>query len=201
MPPKIDRSSVMLVTCSQRTSQGFTAFLPAERFSPVKVASSAGEARRTMLDTPLDIAIIDTPLKDDFGIQLALDLAQNEMTGIILLVKAEQYEHVYYRTVERGVLTISKPMDKSYMLQCLGFLEATRYKLLLMKRKSETLEKKMEEISLINRAKLLLIEKYKMSEADAHRYIEKSAMDHCVKRVKIAIDIIEENRDIQNVKG
>ena len=201
MPPKIDRSSVILVTCSQKTSQSFTAFLPVERFSPVKAATSAGEAKRTMLDAPSDIVIIDTPLKDDFGIQLALDLSQNEMTGIVLLVKAEQYEHVYYNTVERGVLTISKPMNKSYMLQCLEFLEATKYKLALMKRKSETLEKKMEDISLVNRAKLLLIEKYKMSEADAHRYIEKSAMDHCVKRSKIAMDIIENIRDIQKVKG
>ena len=187
----MDRSSLLLVTCSQKTAKSFTALLPADRFGPVSVVSGAGEARRAMLDAPSDIVVIDTPLKDDFGIQLALDLSQNQAAGILILVKAEQYEHVYFKTVEQGVLTISKPLDRSYMLQCLGFLEAMKYKLALLNRRNLSLEKRMSEISLVNRAKLMLMEKYKMSEADAHRYIEKSAMDHCVKRSAVAREIID----------
>ena len=49
----------------------------------------------------------------------------------------------------------------------------------------------MEDIRLVNRAKLLLIEQLKMSESEAHRYIEKRAMDTCVKRRKVAEDIIK----------
>ena len=48
----------------------------------------------------------------------------------------------------------------------------------------------MEEIRLVNRAKLLLVECLKMSEAEAHRYIEKTAMDRCVRRREIAENII-----------
>ena len=48
----------------------------------------------------------------------------------------------------------------------------------------------MEEIRLVNRAKLLLMEHLKMSEAEAHRHIEKAAMDACVKRRNIAEQII-----------
>ncbi|MGM9521069.1 MAG: ANTAR domain-containing response regulator [Oscillospiraceae bacterium] len=198
MLTEVGRSSVMLVSNSEKAAQILTSILPQDRFSPVRVVTSAGEAKRTMIDSPSDIVIIDTPLKDDFGVQLAADLSQNEMTGIVLLVRAEQYDHVNYKTENYGILTISKPLDRRYMLQCLGFLAATRYKLLLMKNKTDSLQKKMEEISIVNRAKLLLIEKYKMSEADAHRYIEKSAMDHCVKRREIAESII---KNAQKVKG
>ncbi len=190
--PEMDKSSVMLVTSSQKTAQAFAALLPQERFCHIRVFASAGEARRAMLDTPSDVVIIDTPLRDDFGVQLALDLSRDVMTGVLLIVKSEQYEHAYYRTVEHGILTISKPLDKSYMLQCLGFLEAVSYKLFQLKKKSESLEKRMEDIALVNRAKLLLIERYKMSEADAHRYIEKTAMDRCVKRGSVAKKIIDE---------
>ena len=49
----------------------------------------------------------------------------------------------------------------------------------------------MEEIRLVNRAKWLLIEKENMTEPEAHRYIEKQAMDHCVSRKAIAQQLIE----------
>ena len=48
----------------------------------------------------------------------------------------------------------------------------------------------MEEIRLVNRAKWLLIEKQNMTELEAHRYIEKQAMDQCVQRKEIALQII-----------
>ena len=48
----------------------------------------------------------------------------------------------------------------------------------------------MEEIRIVNRAKLLLIEQLKMTEKEAHRYIEKHAMDRCVTRRDIAEKII-----------
>ncbi|MBR7082840.1 MAG: ANTAR domain-containing protein, partial [Clostridia bacterium] len=44
---------------------------------------------------------------------------------------------------------------------------------------------------LVNRAKWLLINDLKMSEPDAHRYIEKRAMDLCVSKRQIAEEIIK----------
>ena len=47
------------------------------------------------------------------------------------------------------------------------------------------------EIRSVNHAKWLLIERTNMSESDAHRYIEKQAMDSCVKKSEIAENIIK----------
>ena len=44
---------------------------------------------------------------------------------------------------------------------------------------------------MVNRAKWILISELKMSEPDAHRYIEKQAMDCCVTKQTIAEDIIK----------
>ncbi|MBQ8385045.1 MAG: ANTAR domain-containing protein [Spirochaetaceae bacterium] len=44
---------------------------------------------------------------------------------------------------------------------------------------------------LVNKAKWLLISELKMSEPDAHRYVEKQAMDRCVSRRFIAEEIIK----------
>ena len=48
----------------------------------------------------------------------------------------------------------------------------------------------MEEIRLVNRAKWLLISELKMDEPQAHRYIEKQAMDMCVSKRRVAEEII-----------
>lgn len=48
----------------------------------------------------------------------------------------------------------------------------------------------MEEIRLVHRAKWLLINELKMEEPQAHRYIEKQAMDLCTSKRQVAEDII-----------
>ena len=48
----------------------------------------------------------------------------------------------------------------------------------------------MEEMRLVSRAKLILVQRFQMTEKDAHRFIEKNAMDRCVSRRVIAERII-----------
>ena len=54
-----------------------------------------------------------------------------------------------------------------------------------------TNEEKMAEIRLVNKAKWILISELSMSEPEAHRYIEKQAMDRCVSKRTIAEEIIK----------
>ena len=63
-------------------------------------------------------------------------------------------------------------------------------KLRRMEKEKLNLKNKMNEIQIIDRAKWLLVDQLKMSEPEAHRYIEKQAMDRCVKRVEIAQNIL-----------
>ena len=67
----------------------------------------------------------------------------------------------------------------------------TRERLRGMEKKTATIEEKMEEIRLVNRAKWLLIRELHMDEPQAHRYIEKQAMDRCVSKRTIAEEIVK----------
>ena len=69
-------------------------------------------------------------------------------------------------------------------------MSALRERMRKSVKKEISVEEKMEEIRLVNRAKWLLIEEIKMDEPAAHRYIEKQAMDRCVSRREIAEEII-----------
>jgi len=49
----------------------------------------------------------------------------------------------------------------------------------------------MAEIRLVNKAKWFLISELSMSEPEAHRYIEKQAMDRCIPKRSIAEEIVK----------
>lgn len=182
--------SVLIVSASEKTSVTLSDILPRSQFSPIMTASSAGQAKRMLVSTPADIVIINTPLQDDYGIQLAMDIIQDTFKCVLMLVKSDSYEQVAYKTEEFGILTLPRPCSKSSLMQAVQLLTATRARLRALEEKASSLEAKMQDIRIINRAKLLLVEHLNMGEADAHRYIEKAAMDACVKRREIAENII-----------
>ena len=53
-----------------------------------------------------------------------------------------------------------------------------------------TLEEKVAQLRLINRAKWVLIEREGLTEPEAHRRIEKAAMDRRISREQVAREII-----------
>ena len=73
----------------------------------------------------------------------------------------------------------------------LSWLSIARENLRKTEKKTLSIEEKMEEIRIVNRAKWLLISELKMDEQGAHRYIEKQAMDRCVSKKVIAEEIIK----------
>ncbi len=186
----IHRYRVLLVSSSEKITASLSALLPEGLFSPVTVKTDVSGARRFLAENTVDIVIISAPLPDDFGTRLALDVCADSTAGVLLLVKAEQFSDVSARVSPFGILTLSKPTAPQLFSQSLLLLCGTRERLRRMEQKTASLEEKMEEIRLVNRAKWLLIEQLKMTESEAHRYIEKQAMDRCVTRRAIAENIL-----------
>ena len=61
-----------------------------------------------------------------------------------------------------------------------------------LQKENRKLKNKIEEIRTVDRAKCLLIQFESMTESDAHRYIEKAAMDQRVPRLQVAQEILQQ---------
>ena len=183
--------SVLIVTASERFTNSIMPLLPMTDYWPVQTAASVAEARRWLADTEFDIVLINTPLPDDFGMHLAIDICTGSGAGVLLLVKNDHYNEIYSKVVRYGVITLSKPTNRQMVAQNLRILCATRERIRQMQAKQATVEDKIKEIRLVNRAKWLLIECLNMTEAEAHRYIEKQAMDLRISRREAAENIIK----------
>lgn len=180
---------VLIVSGSDKVYDFLAGLLPPTEFSPITRANGAGEAKRMLLSSSYDLLLINTPLPDDFGLDLALDVSEGTM-GVLLLVKSDMVEQITYKTEERGVFTIAKPNTKQAVYSAVRLLVAMVQRLKAMEQKTRSLQDKMTDIRAINRAKLLLIENLRMNEQEAHHYIEKQAMNLRASKRDIAENII-----------
>ena len=183
--------SVLVVSASERFNDALSALLPPSRYQPACTVSDISSAKRAIADREFDFVIINSPLPDNPGIRFAIDISKERESVVLLLVRAELYEEIYDQTAEHGVFLLAKPTSKATMGIALGWLSSARERLRTSRKKALTLEEKMAEIRIVNRAKWLLIRELKMEEPQAHRYIEKQAMDRCVSKKTIAEDIIK----------
>lgn len=181
--------SVLVAGSGDKIYEYIAGLLPKSTYDPILRAEDAGSARRMLLSTPVDVIIINTPLTDEFGTELALDLSEG-VSGVMLLVKSELYDQVCWKVEDSGVCTLAKPMTKQGFYSAVKLLTAMTARLSKMEKKQKTLQEKMTDIRMVNRAKWLLIEHHHMSESDAHYYIEKQAMDTRLSRREIAESII-----------
>lgn len=181
---------VLVVSSSEKMNEALKPLLTGRAFKKVTFTGSVASANRLLLENSYDFVIINSPLPDDFGTKLAIDVSTEKNTVCMQLVKTELFENVCAEITDYGVFPLAKPTSTALVSQGLIWMVSAREKLRRLDKKTVTIEEKMEEIRLVNRAKWILIEKKDMSEPDAHRYIEKQAMDTSKSKREIAESII-----------
>ncbi|MBR2087491.1 MAG: ANTAR domain-containing protein, partial [Oscillospiraceae bacterium] len=113
-------------------------------------------------------------------------------SGILLLCKADIADDVSDKVGDFGVCVVSRPMNKSLLHQSIRLVEATRSRMMSLKRENTKLMVRIGEMRVISRAKLALVQYMGLSEPEAHRYIEKQAMDTRSTRCEVAEQILAE---------
>ena len=180
----------LIISGSEKGLDGVTSFLKSCGCGSVAAISSGSEARRMITHDDYDLILINTPLKDEFGHELSLKLCESTCSGIILICKADLADEMNNRTADYGVCVVPKPLNKSILLHALRTGCAFRHRLLTMKKENNKLRAKLEEMRYVSRAKFLLITEQHMTEEEAHRYIEKSAMDTRRTRKEVSLEVI-----------
>lgn len=150
---------------------------------------AGNEARRLLLDgCAFDFTFINMPLPDETGADLARKAAEG--SSVMVLVKNDIAEQVGYSLAESGIFTLPKPISNSNFVCGVYMMMAAKARADKFIRKNQELQIKIDENNLIFRAKCLLIEKRLLGEEEAHKYIEKRAMDTRKSRCEIASEII-----------
>ena len=181
----------LIISGSEKGIDSVAGFLKSCGCGSVTIVSSGSEARRMIPHDDYDLVLINTPLKDEFGHQLAVKLCESTCSGVILICKADLAEEMENRTGDYGVCVVSKPLNKQELTKALHTGSAFRHRLLTLQKENNKLRTKLEEMRYVSRAKCLLITEQGMTEEAAHRYIEKQAMDMRTSKKDVAENILK----------
>ncbi len=179
--------SVLLVSRDSKIVSQISAFLVPPLFE-LTTTSDFNEARRLATERSFNIIIADSG--DGYDTDFAINVADSYST-ILLLVPSEHFDEISYRVEGYGILTITKPFEPFYLYNMMKIAIAVQYKVQVLSSQTTKLKVKMEEIKQVNRAKMLLMQNMNMSEQEAHRFIEKDAMDRSMKKTAVAEEIIK----------
>ena len=97
---------------------------------------------------------------------------------------------------EQGVLLLSKPFSNTLFVQAMHMAAASNHRLQRLRQENARLQDKISQIRLVSRAKCCLVEHAHLTEAEAHRRIEKLAMDTRRDRTEIAQEILDSYEDV-----
>ncbi|MGN0730584.1 MAG: ANTAR domain-containing response regulator [Treponema sp.] len=179
--------SVLVVTREEKISSLINSMLVPPAFETV-IIKDFNEARRVCSERNYNIVIVD--FADGEGTDFAIDISDSAST-ILLLAPVQFFDQISYKVESYGILTITSTFDQFYFYNMIKIALAVQYKVQVLSSQTTKLKVKMEEIRLINRAKMILMQNLNMTEQDAHRYIEKEAMDRCIKKIAVAEQVIK----------
>ena len=183
-------TEILILSGSEAAGEKLSALCAMLPDSRVTVLPSGGAGREAASGNGFRLIVINSPLQDESGAETAEYLAENTSSGVLLILRSEQAEKLGERMEQLGVAVLEKPLSKELFFSAarLGMTMKSRLDRLLAENRA--LEVRMEETKLVGRAKCVLIEHLNMTEAQAHRYIEKQAMDLRISRYEVARGIL-----------
>ncbi len=181
----------LIVSAGASSNEYISARLTELGYARPLIVPSGAEARRRMLESDFELIVVNSPLPDEFGHELCATAVEKTDAGVVLLVKAAAAEQLLTPMSEQGVLLVSKPFSNTLFLQAIHMAAASNHRLQYLRQENNRMQEKLAQVRLVSRAKCCLIQQEKMTEMEAHRYIEKTAMDTRRDRAEVAQEILD----------
>lgn len=182
---------ILVVSSSEQGSNLLAQLLEQQGFLQPHIVQTGQQARFCLETSSFDLVIINTPLTDEFGHDLLKLTARYPLCNVIMLIKQQQIDAVGGQVAGQPVLFIAKPLKRCILQQSLTFIRQKQELIFRQQQECHRMEAKIQEINILNRAKLVLVQVLNMTEAQAHRYIEKQAMDMRITKREVAEGVLK----------
>lgn len=178
--------NVLIISSSEGGIDALSQMLKAEYKSVVTVAKNGSEGRIMLSGNDYDLIFINLPLSDESGDSLAEYAAERSSAAILMLVKAELERQFEDKFSQNGVFVLAKPINKYLLVKSLRFIDAMSRRMKIIHDENVRLQRKIDDTRLVNRAKGILMEYFSMTEPQAHKYLERQAMDLRISKTEVA---------------
>ncbi len=185
------KKQILICAATEKACETLKEMLGSELYD-ITTETAASAVREHDLEM-FSVLFVSLPLADESGIKLIDELASDSSPPVCAIVRADLPEKAIERLYADNAYILKRPVSRSNVLLAAELISAFYGKSADMRARISELERKNDEIKLMSRAKLLLIEKKGMSENDAHRFILHRAMNRQMSIEAVCHEIIDEN--------
>jgi len=151
--------------------------LTAMGFEIVGQAARGDDAEDLIRELKPDVAILDIKMPGRTGIEVARSLTEDLVCAVVILSAFSQ-RGLVEEAIEAGVLAyLIKPFQRNEMAVQIEVARARHQQMKDLATEVDTLNKRLSDRVLLDRAKGVLIDQHGMGEAEAMRFVQKMAMD------------------------
>ena len=165
--------------------------LEAEGYEVVGAVGRGDEAVELVKELHPDLAILDIKMPGMDGIAAAREITATRRAAVLILTAFSQRDLVEQATDAGAFSYLVKPFQTSDLVPAIEVALGRFADRRALEAEVEGTKERLETRRVVERAKGLLMDRERMSEADAFSYIQKTAMKHRAKMRNVAQQIID----------
>ncbi|MDE6398598.1 MAG: ANTAR domain-containing protein [Clostridiales bacterium] len=181
--------NALIVAANKQISASLSSAIRRAGAENIVAAFDAVSAKRLSCDRAFDVTVVYAENAAGQSLELARIFAARG-GGVILIAAAGDCDEVARRLEDDGVLVLGKPLSHTELYRAVALVRATNNRIARLVEEKRDLLKKIDDLRLINRAKIILMQNMGFTEEQAHRHIEKRAMDQRRTRAEVAMEIL-----------
>lgn len=182
--------NILIMGKTPEICESISQLLPLAEVDSVTSYTSGAVARGIEISM-FDGIIVSTPLSDEFGLDFVADISHDAKNGIVVLAKSEIADEVQKKLRFTGAFVLARPFSKALLIQTLKLAEVAHSGMARLEEENRQLTRQLSDMKIISRAKSMLMQYLNLTEEQAHRHIQKQAMDLRKTQRAIAEDILK----------
>lgn len=191
MRTQFEQKRVFVISSNENFRRYVRENLPDGDFVVAGGAETCTEARQKMMQSGCSVFLINIPLPDENGSELACDLSENQTGTVVAVVRAENEPEMRRAMEPAGVFVLGRPFPHAAFHQALYDAAAANARIQVVSLENQRLQVKLLDLRIVNRAKYALIQYLGMTENEAHKYIEQQAMNMRISKRVAAENILK----------
>lgn len=182
--------NALIVASNKQISSALASAVRRSGAENIALAFDAVSAKRMSGERGFALIVIYADNLSNQGVELARIFAARGNGGVILIADAKDADDMSRRLEDDGVIVLGKPLSHPELFRAVKIVKATNNRIARLVEEKRDLLKKIDDMRLVTRAKLILMQNMGFTEEQAHRHIEKRAMDLRRTRAEVAMDIL-----------
>jgi response regulator NasT len=165
--------------------------LEEEGYEVVGQTGRGDEAVELVKELSPDLAILDVKMPGMDGLEAAAQISQDKQAAVLILTAFSQRDLIEKARDAGALAYLVKPFQKSELIPAVEVALGRFQEMKALQDQNLSLAEQLETRKLVDRAKGILMDKHGLSEADAFRFVQKSAMDTRSTLKSVAQDVID----------